>query len=207
MRMIWVALLTGAMAAGLLSAEDTITVFDKTWTVPNSQDWQVVVDEGKPMLRLLVGREPAPGPRRPSQFALLTMPLASKVTLEADVRPTKRSLIIIYAYKDAAHFDYVHFSLDTGVKQPVHNGVFHVYGGERVRISNPAGVAAFSAIDRWYHVKVEWDGASGEVQGFVDGQAIPALHAVDLSLTEGRVGIGSFDETGDFKDVRVRATR
>jgi hypothetical protein len=67
-------------------------------------------------------------------------------------------------------------------------------------------VAAFAAVDRWYHVKVEWDGGSGEVQGFVDGQAIPALHAVDLSLSEGRVGIGSFDETGDFKDVRVMTT-
>lgn len=195
----------GAMAAGLLSADDTITVFDKTWTVPTLQDWEVAVDQGKPMLRLLIGREPAPGPRRPSQFALMAMPPANRVTLEADARPTKRSLIIVYAYRDPAHFDYVHFSVDTGVKQPVHNGVFHVYGGERVRISNTAGVAAFSASNRWYHVKVEWDGSSGNVQGFVDGQPIPALHAVDLSLTGGRVGIGSFDETADFKDVRVRA--
>jgi hypothetical protein len=205
MRIICVAMSIGAMAAGLLSADDTISVFDKTWTVPSLQDWQVAIDQGKPMLRLLIGREPAPGPRRPSQFALLAMPLTKKVTLEADARPTKSSLIIVYAYRDSAHFDYVHFSVDTGVTQPVHNGVFHVYGGERVRISNTIGVAAFSATNRWYHVKLEWDGTSGNVQGFVDGQPIPALHAVDLSLTEGRVGIGSFDETGDFKDVRVIA--
>jgi hypothetical protein len=205
MRIICVAMSIGAMAAGLLSADDTITVFDKTWTVPSLQDWQVAVDQGKPMLRLLIGREPAPGPRRPSQFALLAMPLTKKVTLEADARPIKSSLIVVYAYRDSAHFDYVHFSVDTGMKQPVHNGVFHVYGGERVRISNTIGVAAFSATNRWYRLKLEWDGTSGNVQGFVDGQAIPALHAVDLSLTEGRVGIGSFDETGDFKDVRVIA--
>lgn len=204
MRIICVAISIGVLAASLL-ADDTIAAFDKTWTVPSLQDWQVAVDQGKPMLRLLVGREPAPGPRRPSQFALLTMPLASKITLEADARPTKRSLIIVYAYKDPAHFNYVHFSVDTGVKQPVHNGVFHVYGGERVRISNTSGIAAFPAIDRWYHVKVEWDGTSGIVQGFVDDQPIPALHAVDLSLTEGRVGIGSFDETADFKSVSVTA--
>jgi hypothetical protein len=37
----------------------------------------------------------------------------------------------------------------------------------------------------------------------VDGKAIPALHAVDLSLTSGKVGLGSFDETGDFKNVRI----
>jgi hypothetical protein len=205
MWIVYLAISIGAMTVGLLAADDTISVFDKTWTVPTLQDWAVALDQGKPMLRLLTGREPAPGPRRPSQFALLAMPLATDVTLEADARPTKGSLIIVYAYRDSAHFNYLHFSVDTGVKQPFHNGVFHVYGGERVRISNTTGVAAFSAINRWYHVKVEWDGTSGSVQGFVDGQPIPALHAVDLSLTEGRVGIGSFDETGDFKDVRVTA--
>jgi hypothetical protein len=37
----------------------------------------------------------------------------------------------------------------------------------------------------------------------VDGKPVPALHAVDLSLPTGKVGIGSFDETGEFKNVRI----
>lgn len=186
------------LAAGL-------NIFGHDWTVPNSADWKVTTDNGAPMLQLLTGREPLPGPRKPFQFALMEMPPASHVTLEADVRPTKRSLMIVFAYQDPEHFDYVHFSTDTAAKAAVHNGVFHVYGGERVRISAPAGPAAFSAINRWFHLKVEWNGATGQVQGFVDGVAVPALHAVDLSLTSGRIGIGSFDETGDFKNVKVTA--
>jgi hypothetical protein len=114
--------------------------------------------------------------------------------------------MIVYAYQDAAHFDYVHFSTDTAMKQPVHNGVFHVFGGERVRISAPVGPPAFPAINRWFHLKVQWDGTTGEVQGFIDGVAVPALHAFDLSLTEGKIGIGSFDETGDYKNVKVQLT-
>ncbi len=180
-----------------------LTVFGHNWTVPQAQDWKVSDDAGTPMLQLLVGREPLPGPRRPGQFALMDMPPARHVTLEADVRPTKRSLMIVYAYQDAAHFDYVHFSTDTAMKQPVHNGVFHVYGGERVRISPATGPAAFSGINQWFHLKVEWDGTTGDVQGFIDGVAVPALHAVDLSLNEGKVGIGSFDETGDFKNLKI----
>ena len=104
---------------------------------------------------------------------------------------------------DAGEVYSVHFSTDTGVKQPVHNGVFHVYGGERVRISATDGPPAFSSINHWFHIKVVWDGETGAVQGFVDGQPVPALHAVDLSLREGRFGIGSFDETGDFKNVKI----
>jgi hypothetical protein len=204
LRLTSVFLLAVILLAQQVLAQDKLTVFGQTWTVPSTQDWKVSDDNGTPILQLLVGREPAPGPRRPRQFALMQMPAASQVTLEADVRPTKRSLMIVFAYQDAAHFDYVHFSTDNAMKQPVHNGVFHVFGGERVRISAPEGPAAFSGINQWFHIKVEWNGTTGEVQGFVDGKPVPALHAVDLSLSEGRIGIGSFDETGDFKNVKVQ---
>jgi hypothetical protein len=192
------------IAITALLAGDSLTIFGHTWTVPNAQDWKVSEDNGQPMLQLLVGREPLPGPRRPNQFALLDAPPISKLTLEADVRPTKRSLMIVYAYQDPAHFDYVHFSTDTASKQPVHNGVFHVFGGERVRISPTEGPGAFSRINKWFHLKVEWNGVTGEIQGFIDGAPVPALHAVDLSLKQGKIGLGSFDETGDFKSVTAK---
>jgi hypothetical protein len=192
------------LVVGVVGAADKLSVFGQTWAVPAAPEWRISEDNGSPMLQLLIGREPAPGPRRPSQYALMEMPPSSHVTLEADARPTKRSLMIVYAYQDDAHFDYVHFSTDEATKQPVHNGVFHVFGGERVRISAVAGPPAFSAVNQWFHIKVEWDGKSGQVQGFVNALPVPALHAVDLSLSEGKVGIGSFDETGDFKNVSVR---
>jgi hypothetical protein len=85
----------------------------------------------------------------------------------------------------------------------VHNGVFHVYGGERVRISSPNGPAAFESINRWYHVALKYDGVTGEVNVTVDGKPVQALHAYDLSLGAGKVGLGSFNETGDFKNVKI----
>ena len=36
--------------------------------------------------------------------------------------------------------------------------------------------------------------------------ALPALQAVDMSLGAGKVGIGSFDETGVFKNVTITTT-
>lgn len=198
-RIRWIVL----MGAISLMAEDKLIWLGKTWTVPSAPDWKVSEDAGKPMLQLLVGREPLPGPRRPGQFALMEMAPADHVTLDADVRPTKRSLMIVFAYQDEGHFDYLHFSTDTAMQQPVHNGVFHVYGGERVRISAKDGKASFSGINKWFHIKMEWNGNAGEVQGFVDGVPVPSLHAVDLSLRDGRIGIGSFDETGDFKNLEL----
>jgi len=191
------------LTSSLLPAADTLSVFGRHWTVPAASDWKIEQQGGTQVLRLVTPRNPLPGPRRPIQFALADTPDLEKVTVEADMRPLGHSLIIVYAYRDPAHFDYAHLSIDTATKEPHHNGVFHVYGGERVRISDTDGPAAFSS-SGWHHVQLVWEGKSGEVRVSVDGQSIPALHAVDLSLRSGRVGIGSFDETGDFKNVKIQ---
>jgi hypothetical protein len=191
------------LAASLVQAADTLHVFGHKWSVPDAKDWKIDTEDGSQVLHLVSGKEPLPGPRRPFQFAVADTPPFSKVTIEADARPLKRSLIVVFGYRDPAHFNYVHFSTDMATKQPVHNGVFHVFGGERVRISALEGPAAFPAINRWYHIRVVWDGTTGIVQGEVDGQPVPSLHAVDLSIHEGKIGLGSFNETADFKNVSI----
>ena len=111
-------------------AADSLNIFGYTWTVPNAADWKI--EDG--VLRLLVGREPLPGPRRPYQFAIAS-------TRRSESGGRSRSA----AGQPLAH-DRVRLSrsiafrlraslTDSAQKQPVHNGVFHVYGGERVRIS------------------------------------------------------------------------
>jgi hypothetical protein len=175
----------------------------RAWAVPDAADWKV--EEGT--LRLIASRGPLPGPRRPIQFALTDVPSYDRLTVEADVMPLGRSLLIVLAYRDPAHFDYAHLSTDTAGEQPVHNGIFHVYGGERVRISAERGPAAFAASGHWYHVTLAHDSATGTIEVTVDGQPVPALHAVDLSLGPGQVGVGSFDETGAFKNIKITAAK
>ncbi len=195
-----------AIIAGSLNAADTLRVFGRQWQVPAGADWKVDQEDGTEILRLVQARGPLPGPRRPIQFALGDTDHA-RVSVEADVKPLARSLLIVFAYRDPAHFDYAHLSTDTGAKQPVHNGIFHVYGGERVRISTQRGPAAFAATRRWYHVLLNHDPEAGTVSVAVDGEALPALSAVDLSLAGGKVGIGSFDETAEFKNVKITVTK
>lgn len=202
MKLVWLVLL----AVSSLTAADTLEIFGHKWSVPVKADWEITKDGGDAVLHMAQNRGPLPGPRRPIQFALLDAPPASDATIELDVKPLKRSCILVFSYGDEAHFNYAHLSTDTGTKQPVHNGIFHVYGGERVRISDTGGPPAFSSIGRWYHVVLHFSGKTGEVNVAVDGKDIPALHAVDVSSHEGRVGVGSFDETGDFKNVKVTSS-
>ena len=197
------AVVLAVLAAFHANAADTLVIFGRTWTVPAATDWKVEAGT----LRLVTSRGPLPGPRPPIQFALTDLLNYDRVTVEADVMPLGSSLLIVFAYRDQAHFDYAHLSTDAAEAQPVHNGIFHVYGGERVRISAQRGPAAFAASGRWYHVTLAHDSTAGTVEVTVDGRATPALRAVDLSLGPGKVGLGSFDETGAFKNIKITSAK
>ena len=185
--------------AAVVAAADTISVFDYRWSVERAANWSV--ENG--ILRLLVPGEPPPGvPRRPQRIALAETSAFHRVTVEAEVRRAKKSLIIVYAWQDDSHYNYAHISSDTAVTANVHNGMFHIFGGERVRISPLEGEAALPT-QEWTPVKLVFDGGSGRCYVEVNGKRNPSLEAVDLSLRFGRVGLGSFDETGDFRRVRI----
>src|SRR5882757_10016470 len=166
----------------LLTAGDSVDAFGFHWTVPIGADWKIADTNGVPTLSLLVPR-PSTQPRRPTQFALAETPDYVSVTLEAEVkkelkalRNRKNSLIFIYAYRDADHFNYAHLSDDQGSTTDVHNGIFHVYGGDRVRISSTEGPATLTE-EKWYKVRLVYDGQTGKVEVFVDGQTSPSLRA------------------------------
>ena len=192
-----------ALAGSTLIAADTLKVFGREWSVRSAADWKVDREDGTEVLRLAQARGPLPGPRRPIQFALADVPEYGRLAMELDVKALGQSLMLVFAYRDEAHFDYAHLSVDTAAKEPVHNGIFHVYGGERVRISGTGGPAALSANNRWFHVRLTHDAAKGAVDVMVDGRPVPALDAVDVSLGAGKVGIGSFDERAEFRNVRI----
>jgi hypothetical protein len=52
-------------------------------------------------------------------------------------------------------------------------------------------------------VRLERDGATGRIDVFVDDSAKPVLHATDTTIPSGRVGLGSFDDTGEFRRLSV----
>jgi hypothetical protein len=194
------------LAAMTAVGADTIETFGQKWTVLDPADWKIDREGGTEVLRLAQtkGPLPPPAPRRPRQFAIAQTPDWQRVTVEAELKPLGRSLIIVFAYKDDAHFNYAHISTDT--KTHVHNGIFHVYGGERVRISPQREPPAFPENNKWYRVRLTHDASSGIVAVTVNGREVPGLNAVDLSLGPGKIGLGSFDETGEFRNVKITGT-
>jgi len=171
------------------------------WQFPFPEDW-VVKEEG-PLhyLHMLRSRDPLV-PRRPQQFARLKGITVGGFTLEVRVRREGSSMMIAFNYVDTLHFYYTHLSKDPGAKVDVHNGIFLVDGAPRRRI---AGLEAAPALPdkNWHKVRVERDVSSGWIKVFVDDEPQPRFSVVDNTFKCGQVGLGSFDETGDYTDVHL----
>jgi hypothetical protein len=171
------------------------------WAFPHPEDWAIEVEGGNHYLHMKRSREPGV-PRRPLQFALLDDVKVGSFEFQASLRRDGRSMIVVFNYVDSLHFYYAHLSMDRGTEQPVHNGIFIVNGEPHRRI---AGIEAPPALpDRgWHRVRVERDAFSGSIEVFIDDSPRPLFSVVSRTFTCGRIGIGSFDETGDFDDVKL----
>jgi hypothetical protein len=180
-----------------LSAPDALSRF----TLDGSGSWGV-----KDRMLILEKAGTPGGPiRRPSALAVLQSDPLVRATVQVELRSTapeevkNRDLEIIFGYESPTRFYYVHLA---GITDANHNGIFLVDNKDRRRIDD--GTAAPQLKDReWHRVRLERDGTTGRIEVFVDGTAQPALRATDTAVEAGRVGLGSFDDTGEFRGFSV----
>ena len=173
------------------------------WEMPFSDDWEILQQDGLHYLHMKRSRPPGI-PRRPLQFARLKGVDAGSFDLNVKVRRAGGSMIVVFDYVDTLHFYYVHLSKDSGTKVSAHNGIFIVNDGSRRRI---AGLDASAALPdlAWHDVRIVRDAGSGSIQVFLDQQTTPRFSVIDHSFPHGQVGLGSFDETGDFAQLRLHS--
>jgi hypothetical protein len=174
------------------------------WLFPHAEDWVSKTEDGQTYLHMLRPRDPGV-PRRPLQFARLKNVNVGSFDLSVKTRREGRSMIIVFNYVDTLHFYYTHVSRDRGTFQPVHNGIFLVDGGPRRRI---AGTEAQPALpdNKWHTVRVVRDVKTGLIQVYSDVQKTPLFSVVDHHFACGQIGLGSFDETGDFTDLKIHSS-
>lgn len=143
--------------------------------------------------------------RRPAAMAVLKGQPLSDLTFRLEVKSTApadlevRDVLLIFGYQSPTRFYYVHISRKT---DPVHNGIFLVNDADRKRLDQPSHRAPLTDQD-WHQVRLERNTTSGRIAVFFDADAEPFLSAVDKTLLSGRVGVGSFDETGEFRALEV----
>ena len=190
----------------LLFAED----FSKgagRWGPTDPDAWKVIdTKKGKAYSQFKQSKYKPPH-RSPLNFALVKGLQLQDFVLEADVQSTARDyghrdMCLFFGYQDADHFYYAHLAK----KADDHaNQIFIVNGADRKKISTKT-TPGTPWNDGWHHVKLVRTVRDGAVAVYFDDMKTPVMTATDRKFTGGLVGVGSFDDTGDWANVKVYGT-
>jgi hypothetical protein len=146
--------------------------------------------------------------RRPAALAILKSAPFGDLTFTLEARSTApvdlavRDVLLIFGYQSPSRFYYVHLAAKTDA---VHNGIFVVNDADRRRLDEPTSTARLTD-QSWHRLRLERRVATGSIAVYFDGNPTPMLSATDRTIVAGRVGVESFDETGEFRSLRVQGT-
>ncbi|QDU18046.1 hypothetical protein CA11_58970 [Gimesia maris] len=173
------------------------------WEPTDDKAWKMIHQGDNHVFSLTKKRSKFEPPvRSPYNRALLKNFDVSDFIFDVKLQSTipdygHRDLCLFFGYQDDAHFYYVHF----GKKMDDHaNQIFIVNDKPRTKISTKT-TAGTDWDDEWHHARVVRDTKSGSIKIYFDDMDEPVMTATDKTFLTGRVGIGSFDDTGNFDEL------
>ncbi len=187
-----------------LATEDFEAGADR-WEFSDPKAWKVEKTDKGNVLSLFERTTPKVPHRSPFAIALLKDVTVGDFVLEADFQSTvkpypKQDLCVIFGYQDGAHFYYSHLGKQTDKNN---NQLFIVNGANQSMISIRT-TPGIDWDDEWHHVKVVRKTADGTIEVYWDDMKTPVQTATNKTFVAGRVGVGSFDDLGNFDNVVLR---
>ena len=179
------------------SALDDFTFSDK-------RAWKYGSEGGRGYLDLAGGSKYKPKHRSPLNIALIDDLLLADFVMEAEAWQTgreygHRDLSLFFGFEAPNRYYYAH--LATAPDERAHN-IFLVDNADRA----PMGAIPDEGVDwgkGWKQVRVER--RDGTLRVYFDGENEPTVSTDRDPLGWGRVGFGSFDDSGRFSKVRIWA--
>jgi hypothetical protein len=178
---------------------------------PANRVWKIIEagPAGNHVLRVTGTSKYQPPHRSPHSIALLRDVKVGDFELTMRVQNTNktagahRDLCIFWGYQDPSHFYYVHL----GAKPDPHAcQIFIVDDAPRTMITVDQAKGT-PWTDDWHDVKVVRRVDDGAMEVYFDDMQKPYMTAKDKTFTWGQVGIGTFDDHGNFDEVMLRGIR
>jgi hypothetical protein len=174
------------------------------WEQSDPKAWKIADQEGNRVYNQFQQSKVETPVRSPFNRALVKDLVLGDVVLDVKLQSTikdydHRDMCLFFGFQDPAHFYYVHF----GKKADDHaNQIFIVNGEPRRKISTTS-TAGTPWTDDWHHARVVRRVESGTIDVYFDDMEKPVMTATNKTFLWGQVGIGTFDDTGNFDDVLV----
>jgi len=181
------------------SADDTAR-----WEQSDPKAWKLVKQGENQVYQQFQQSKVKTPVRSPFNRALVKDVIVGDFILDLKFQSTARdyphrSLCLFFGYQDPAHMYYVHF----GQKTDDHaNQIFIVNDAPRTKISTKT-TDGTPWNNEWHRARIIRKVDAGTIEVYFDDLETPVMTAVDKTFTWGQIGIGSFDDTGCFDDIKL----
>ncbi|MEI7686981.1 MAG: hypothetical protein WCL32_18330 [Planctomycetota bacterium] len=184
--------------------QDNFEKGSERWQPTDAMAWKVETIDGTSVFHQHKQSDFKPPFRSPLNFALVKDLLVADFVLEAKVKSTAkdgdhRDMCFFWGYQDPAHYYYVHISKKSDDRA---GQAFIVNGKDRVKISTTFAKGT-PWDDKWHNVKVVRNAKEGDIAVYWDDMKTPIITAKDTTFAWGQIGVGTFDDTGMFDDVKI----
>ena len=174
------------------------------WEATDGGAWRIEDGLGGKVLALFRKSNYKPKVRSPFNINLIKDVNVASFVLEVKMLSTTRDyghrdLCLFFGHQGPSHFYYVHIA---NKSDPHANSIFIVDGEPRVSIAKTR-TAGTKWDDKWHTVRLVRNVEKGTIEVFFDDMNEPIMTAVDKRFKWGRLGVGSFDDTGRFDNVQL----
>ena len=178
------------------------------WQPTDAKAWKITKHGDSNALHQYAQSKYSPPFRSPLNFALVKDLVVTDFVLEAKVLSTgkegaHRDMCLFWGYQDPSHFYYAHMAKKADDRA---NQIFIVNGKERTKISKTS-TAGTPWDDRWHQVKLTRKVSDGAIAVYWDDMKTPIMTAEDKTFAWGQVGIGSFDDSGFWDDMKISGVK
>ncbi len=146
--------------------------------------------------------------RSPFNIAVMNRLKLGDFIMEVDLAQTgreydHRDLCLFFGIQSPTNFYYVHIA---PVADQYANNIFIVNDEPRIAISTRTTAGTdWGKQGSWHKVRIVRSVSEGTIEIYFDDMTTPIMEASDTHFLSGHVGLGSFDDTGDFDNLKIWA--
>ena len=176
----------------------------------DNRAWKLGDSESSKTLELFGKSDYEARVRSPFNIALLKNIVVGDFVMEANLAQSgreygHRDLCLFFGVNSPTNFYYVHIA---SVADNNANNIFLVNDEPRTNIAfKTTNGTNWGETNSWHKVKIERTIADGSIKVYFDNMDKPIMEANDEHFVVGRIGFGSFDDTGQFDNIKIWAPK
>ena len=192
------------MGLPLVYADEFDKPAPQKWEPTDKAAWTFTKDGDRTVYALARKSKYRPKVRSPYGISLLKDVWLSDFVMDAWLRSTckeygHRDMCLFFGHQDLSHFYYIHIATKA---DPHANSVFLVNDKPRLSIAKERNKGTHWS-EGYHHVRLVRKVESGTIEVYFDDMRKPIMKAEDKTFRWGRVGVGSFDDTGNVDRIRL----